>query len=1351
MKLKSTLRSFLALAGSSLLAISYTHAANIWDGGGGNGNWNTATNWDNDFVPAVTGQTLTFTGDLQTNTTNDAGITSVNGILFTNDGSPGKTMPFTLGGSSLTLNGNITTTANTTGSTITDVISLELILNGNRSVTTNQLSGTVQHNVEISGVISQSGTRSLIKSGGGTLTLSGNAHNTFTGAMFVNRDGKLLLAKTGSAQAIAAPLSFGETGNVSVATVQYTGDSSDMIGNVTVTARGPGILDFNGKTDTIGNFVVNSIDLRMVNNTPIINTAGGGNLTIGSLTIGTRASTVINPGTGTLTLGGDVAFNPTANGQAQISSGVGGSLALGAATRTFNVGAGTGHDLLIDAVISGSGVGLTKAGAGRLILGGSNTYNGLTTVSAGRLTATHGSALNGGGGLTINADQSFVYEPTVAGPLTLGAGVLTLGNGTTTSIGTALAGTASQSAITSSSAASLAGTGVVNIYGITGVAPAVGTNSLITATGGLDGGTYTLGTVYNNTNFTVSNFDRSTGTAISVDVASATALSGNVNWKGGLAGNTGVWAASNGSTLSNWQVTDTVDQPLAPGATADLVFSTATTPGTMVGMSLGANMTVRSVTVNDTSTAFGLLGDGRALTITPASPTTGLTIATGVQASTIAANVVLGADQTWTNHSANTLTVTGVISGSGNLTKAGTGRINLSGENTFDGDITLSAGTLGISFPTANRNDFTIPASATVTLDASIDQRFDNNSSYALAEKGGIAINDGANLTLLMTTKGNGGEYKASGALTGSGTLNIEGSARFDNSSNTFTGPINLNSGTVASRIIISSLADATSLGSGDITLTTPGIGDGRTFRVDNGATGNFTFTNRRFVLAGGAQGAGKTSIVYGTNSTLTIASNIINTSTAVRLLTLSGGVGPGSGTISGTISDSTNDGEALTVKHEGTGTWNLTNSLNSYTGGTQVGNGSNDGAVLGFASGALGTTGNILAYRSTLRWLAGNTQDISARLLMFNDARTTTLDTNGNDVIFANAIGRSSDVVSTSLGNFAKAGLGTLTLQGTNTYTGTTRVTAGTLIVDGSISNSSQTDVFSGTLGGIGTVGPLTIGNSSGSADAILAPGNGIGSIATGNLAFNSDGSYAVELNGTLETTDVTNVTGTVTINAATTLTVNVTGTLSAGQEYVIVSNDAADAVTGTFAGLAEDAVVGTYGGIDLRISYIGGDGNDIVLYTPAASGTAFDTWKVLGTLGPVTFDGDTNGDGVKDGLAFLLGAANPDDDAIGRLPTVTESGGDLILTFNCLTVAARGTATLKVAHSSDLGDLDPWTSTVDVVPDADDAVPDNDVTFVVGAGPAGPPALNSVTATIDAAAAADGKLFGRLVAEQP
>jgi hypothetical protein len=116
-----------------------------------------------------------------------------------------------------------------------------------------------------------------------------------------------------------------------------------------------------------------------------------------------------------------------------------------------------------------------------------------------------------------------------------------------------------------------------------------------------------------------------------------------------------------------------------------------------------------------------------------------------------------------------------------------------------------------------------------------------------------------------------------------------------------------------------------------------------------------------------------------------------------------------------------------------------------------------------------------------------------------------------------------------------------------------------------------------------------------------------------------------------------------------------------------------------------------------------------------------------------------------VKDGLAFLLGAATPSENATGRLPSVTESGGALILNFNCLPVAARGPATLKVAHSTNLA---AWTATVDQVPDANDPTPDNNVTFVVDTVSEAP--LNKVTATIGSAAAAGGKLFGRLNATE-
>ncbi|MCH1928439.1 hypothetical protein L6232_26960, partial [Shewanella sp. C31] len=48
-------------------------------------------------------------------------------------------------------------------------------------------------------------------------------------------------------------------------------------------------------------------------------------------------------------------------------------------------------------------------------------------------------------------------------------------------------------------------------------------------------------------------------------------------------------------------------------------------------------------------------------------------------ASTISAPVVLGANQTWASASANNLTISGVISGTANLTRSGTGIVRFEG------------------------------------------------------------------------------------------------------------------------------------------------------------------------------------------------------------------------------------------------------------------------------------------------------------------------------------------------------------------------------------------------------------------------------------------------------------------------------------------------------------------------------------------------------------------------------------------------------------------------------------------------------------------------------------------------
>jgi uncharacterized repeat protein (TIGR02543 family) len=127
----------------------------------------------------------------------------------------------------------------------------------------------------------------------------------------------------------------------------------------------------------------------------------------------------------------------------------------------------------------------------------------------------------------------------------------------------------------------------------------------------------------------------------------------------------------------------------------------------------------------------------------------------------------------------------------------------------------------------------------------------------------------------------------------------------------------------------------------------------------------------------------------------------------------------------------------------------------------------------------------------------------------------------------------------------------------------------------------------------------------------------------------------------------------------------------------------------------------------------------------------TAFEAWA-----GAVTFTGDANGDGVTDGMAWLLGATNPTENANALLPTASENNGALEAEFTMLNQAKRGAAVLKLQYGTDLGT---WTTvTIPEVSGTHDGV-----VFVIT--PVGD--LNEVKATVPATAAGTGtRLFMRL-----
>lgn len=155
--------------------------------------------------------------------------------------------------------------------------------------------------------------------------------------------------------------------------------------------------------------------------------------------------------------------------------------------------------------------------------------------------------------------------------------------------------------------------------------------------------------------------------------------------------------------------------------------------------------------------------------------------------------------------------------------------------------------------------------------------------------------------------------------------------------------------------------------------------------------------------------------------------------------------------------------------------------------------------------------------------------------------------------------------------------------------------------------SNPAFPSEIRATLGGTGKIGHIKI-----LSGGTIAPGLSPGCMSTGNLTFVSGSTYDFELGGTTECSgyDRINVTGTVDLGSGT-LNTDIVNDFKPAKDnsFMIISNDGTDAVTGTFDGLAQGATF-TVDGAVFAVSYIGGDGNDVVLTVqsvPAAPNTGF------------------------------------------------------------------------------------------------------------------------------------------------
>jgi autotransporter-associated beta strand protein len=154
--------------------------------------------------------------------------------------------------------------------------------------------------------------------------------------------------------------------------------------------------------------------------------------------------------------------------------------------------------------------------------------------------------------------------------------------------------------------------------------------------------------------------------------------------------------------------------------------------------------------------------------------------------------------------------------------------------------------------------------------------------------------------------------------------------------------------------------------------------------------------------------------------------------------------------------------------------------------------------------------------------------------------------------------------------GSLVKVGTGTLTLSGTNSYTGATVVAGGTLSVTGDISSSSGVLVGpTAMLSGTGTVPGVLV------AGGTLMPGQSVGTLnVAGNLVFTSAATYLININAV--TASQTNVTGIAALNGATVQVVD-DKNITKRQVYTLLT--ATGGINGTF----NPDVVGVKNKVDL------------------------------------------------------------------------------------------------------------------------------------------------------------------------
>ncbi|EDW4655461.1 autotransporter outer membrane beta-barrel domain-containing protein [Salmonella enterica subsp. enterica] len=1081
-----------------------------------------------------------------------------------------------------------------------------------------------------------SGSGQVVKSGDETLTLSGA--NSYTGGTTIS--GGTLVASNVEA------LGTGDITDNATLEMNTGGDFANNIGGTgSVVKSGDKTLTLSGANSYTGGTTISGGTLVASN----VEALGSGDVTDNATlelntggdfanNIGGTGS-VVKSGDKTLTLSGTNSYTggTTISGGTLVANNVE-ALGTGDVTDNATLELNTGGDF--DNAISGSGQ-VVKSGDKTLTLSGANSYSGATTISGGTLIATHVNALGTG---AIDNRASLLLD--ASGQLTVTDLTTESGGNTEIGAGSTLQATTltqkSDSTLTinlnsntvdpvihAASQVSLAGT-----LDITGVGDVLDSDPA--STDDLD--TFTL---IASDKTIAGDFEKLTVAGMDADLADFITVDGRIDDTG---------KQYELTTALTWYA-DRDDAVTDAHGTFNLTNADGSFAVNTVLENVDATLDPASATGWD-GTSLIKQGAGTLILNAENTYTGGTTISGGTL---VATNVdALGSGDV-TDDATLELNTGGTfdnaISGSGQVVKSGDGALTLSGANSYSGGTLISDGTLVASNVEAL-------GTGDVTDDAVLELNTGGDFDNAISGSGQVVKSGDETLTLSGSNTYTGGtlisggtlvasnvEALGSGDVTNDAVLELNTGGTFDNvisgsgqvvksgddaltlsGANTYTGGTTINDGT-----LVATSVDA--LGTGDVTdNATLELNTGGTF--DNAISGSGQVVksgDKMLTLSGANSYSGGTLISDGT----LVASNVesLGTGDVTNNATLELNTG---GDFTNNIS-----GSGQVVK-SGDETLTLSGS-NTYTGGTTI----NDGTLVATSVEALGSG------------------DVT------NDA-VLALNTGGD---FANNIGGTGSVV--------KSGDETLTLSGTNSYTGGTTISGGTLVATnvealgtGDVTNNATLELntggdFTNNISGNGQVvksgddtltfsgsntytGGTTINDGTLVATSVEALGSGdVTNDAV--LALNTGGDFANNIGGT----------GSVVKSGDETLTLSGSNTYTGGtliSSGTLVANDVNALGTGD---VTDNATLMLNTGGDF-INNIGGTGRveksgDDTLTLSGSNSYTGGTLISSGTLVATNVDALGSGD-VTDNATLELNTGGTFDNAISGSGQVVKSGDETL-----------------------------------------------------------------------------------------